>query len=99
MIRDCKICAPGTDVFSAADILVFCLYAVINSTDQIRSLYGGASIEVAIRFQVPWALCIVIRVGFWSSNDWPLLLILVLIDLTKLIDFLFHQSVFGVVRF
>ena len=82
-----------------AAILFFCLYAVLNSIDQIRSLYGGASREVAIRFPVPWALRIVIRVGFWSSKNWPLRMILVLIDLTKLIAFLFHQSVFGVVRF
>ena len=61
--------------------LVFCLYAVINSIDQIRSLYGGASREVAIRFPVPWALRIVIWVGFWSSKNWPLRMILVLIEL------------------
>ena len=66
---------------SMAAILFFAF--MLFSIPSIRSdlCMGGASREVVIRFPVPWALHIVIRVGFWSSKNWPLLMILVLIDL------------------
>ena len=75
-----QVCTTCRHVSMAA-ILFFAF--MLFSIPSIRSdlCMGGASREVVIRFPVPWALHIVIRVGFWSSKKWPLRKILVLIDL------------------
>ena len=98
MIRDCKLCAPGADMFSAADILFFAF--MLLSIPSIRSdLCMGVpqrgSYQISSSIGPPYGHLSRILV----FQELALRMILVLIDLTNLIAFLFHQSVFRVVSF